>query len=131
MRFLDFAALCGALEETRGRLEKRRLVTEYLTAVPDAELPHAVAFLSGRPFAVSDPRTLGVRGLPTGPLQNSGPPLDLTDVAAAFAEIAEASGGGARARREARLAELATRASPVEREYLRSEERRVGKECRL
>jgi DNA ligase-1 len=116
--FGDFAALCRALEDTRGRLEKRALVAEYLKALPDEDLPSAVAFLGGRPFPVSDPRTLSVRGLPPAPADPGGAPLTVADVAAAFGEIAEASGVGARARREARLVELATRATPAEREYL-------------
>ena len=118
MSLRDFAALCRALEETRGRLEKRRLVAEYLAALPEDDLPHAVAFLTGRAFAVSDPRTLSVRGLPPAPALADGPPLALSEVAAAFAEIADAAGAGARVRREARLVELATRATPLEREYL-------------
>jgi DNA ligase-1 len=116
--FRDFATLCGALEGTRGRLEKRALVAEYLKALPDEDLASAVAFLSGRPFPVSDPRTLSVRGLPAAPSDAGGAPLTIGDVAAAFADIAESSGTGSRARREARLVELAARAGPVEREYL-------------
>ena len=63
--FKDFAALCRALEQRRGRLEKRALVADYLTSLPDDDLPRAVAFLMGRAFPVSDPRTLSVRGLPS------------------------------------------------------------------
>src|ERR687897_515553 len=118
--FGEFAELCRALEGVRGRLEKRRLVAAYLTALADDDLPHAVAFLAGRPFAVSDPRTLGVRGLPPSPYgaAASGAPLEIRDVAAAFAAVAESGGAGARARREAHLSGLAARASALEREYL-------------
>ena len=116
--FGDFATLCRALEGTRGRLEKRALVAEYLKALPDEDLASAVAFLSGRPFPVSDPRTLSVRGLPAAPADAVGAPLTIGDVSVAFAEIAESSGTGSRARREARLVELAGRAAPIEREYL-------------
>jgi DNA ligase-1 len=116
--FADFAALCVALEQTRGRLEKRRLVAGYLAALPDHDLPRAVAFLSGRPFAVTDPRTLSVRGLPPVAEDANGPALSLGDVADAFGEIADATGAGSRARRQASLVDLATRATSVEREYL-------------
>src|SRR6185436_16450139 len=116
--FRDFAELCRALEGTRGRLEKRALVATYLAGLPDDDLPHAVAFLTGRPFPVSDPRTLSVRGWPRTTADAEGVPLELGDVASAFGDIAEAAGTGSRARREARLVELATRASPMEREYL-------------
>src|SRR5256885_8098615 len=114
--FREFAELCRALEGTRGRLEKRARVAELLKVVPEDELSHAVAFLTGRPFPVSDSRTLSVRGLPPAPPTAEGPTLTLGDVGAAFADIAEAAGAGSRARREARLVELATRASPIERE---------------
>jgi DNA ligase-1 len=116
--FADFASLCRALEERRGRLDKRALVAAYLKALPDDDLPHAIAFLIGRPFPVSDPRTLSVRGLPSTSSETAGPPLTIEDVAAAFAAIADAGGAGARARRDAKLAELAARATPPERVYL-------------
>jgi DNA ligase-1 len=116
--FQEFAVLCRALEQRRGRLEKRALVAEYLAALPDDDLPHAVAFLTGRAFSVSDPRTLSVRGMPASPPLAAGPPLTVIDVANAFAAIADASGAGARAGREVRLVELAARASPLECLYL-------------
>jgi len=124
-RFLQFAELCQALERTRGRLEKRALVASYLATLGEDELSHAVAFLGGRAFPVSDPRTLSVRGLPgprrgqdDAPTEAQGEPLTIAAIGAAFAEIADASGSGSRARREARLLQLAARASSLEREYL-------------
>jgi DNA ligase-1 len=116
--FKDFAALCRALEQRRGRLEKRALVADYLTTLPDDDLPRAVTFLMGRPFPVSDPRTLSVRGLPSAASQAEGAPLTLADVANAFVAVAAAGGTGSRVRREERLTELAARAAPLEHEYL-------------
>jgi DNA ligase-1 len=116
--FSEFAALCRALEANRGRLEKQRLVASFLARVEVDEVPAAVAFLTGRPLPASDPRVLGVRGLPRIADAPVGPPLTLADVADAFAAVAEASGSGARRRRATRLAELAARASPLEREML-------------
>src|SRR5262245_846710 len=116
--FRDFAALCSTLEGQRARLDKRALVAEYLTGLPEGDLPHAVTFLIGRAFPVSDPRTLSVRGLPKAPPHEEGPPLTLAEVAATFAAVADGTGPGVRARRDALLVELATRASPLEREYL-------------
>ena len=117
-RFAEFAALGRRLEATPGRLEKRRLVAEFLAAVEPAEVGLAVAFLTARPFPASDPRVLGVRGLPRGVPAVDGPPLTLADVAAAFAAVAEATGTGSRRLREERLTELAARASAEEREFL-------------
>jgi DNA ligase 1 len=114
----DFAALGRRLEATPGRLEKRRLVAEFLRAVEPGEVGLAVAFLTGHPFPTSDPRVLGVRGLPRNVEPADGPGLTLGDVGEAFAGVAEASGSGSRGARQARLVELAGRATAEEREFL-------------
>ena len=117
-------ALLAALADLRarvaasgGRLEKRRLVAEYLRALPPDDLTRAVTYLSGRAFPASDPRVLNVRGLPA-PAGAAPPPLTLADVAQAFGAVAEAAGPGARRLRDARLAELVARASEAERDLL-------------
>ena len=56
------AELLEALRATRSRLEKRRLLVEYLRALPDEALPLAVTYLGGRPFPRGDGRTLSVGG---------------------------------------------------------------------
>src|SRR5438874_4001329 len=117
-RFAEFAALGRRLEAVPGRLEKRRLVADFLAAVDSDEVGLAVAFLTARPFPTSDSRVLGVRGLPRGVPEGGGPPLTLGDVGAAFAGVAEAAGAGSRRAREERLVELAARASAEEREFL-------------
>ena len=116
--FADFVTLGRRLEATPGRLDKRRLVADFLRAVDPSEVESAVAFLTGHPFPTSDPRVLGVRGLPRGVPTGTGPPLTLGDVAAAFAAVAEGTGTGSRGARQARLVELAARASHEEREFL-------------
>src|SRR5207248_2851051 len=142
-RFADFAALGRRLERARGRLEKRDEVARFLKALAPDEIATAVAFLAGRAFPASDPRVLGVRGLPRessrGPDEReaesrrgpgppgrgegggvwgaiSGPPTlmappTLRDVAEAFADVAAATGAGARGARDERLALLASRVS--------------------
>ena len=116
--FADFAALGRRLEATPGRLDKRRLVADFLRAVAPGEVALAVAFLTGHPFPTADPRVLGVRGLPRGVPAPAGSTLTLGDVGDAFASVAEAAGAGARRVREARLTELAARATAEEREFL-------------
>jgi DNA ligase 1 len=116
--FADFATLGRRLEATPGRLDKRRLVADFLRAVDPSEVASAVAFLTGHPFPTSDPRVLGVRGLPRGVPASGGPPLGIGEVAAAFAAVAEATGSGSRGTRQARLTELAARAGDEEREFL-------------
>src|SRR6266542_3108370 len=82
------------------------------------EVATAVVYLTGRAFPASDPRVLGVRGLPA-----AGPPaveasVTLAEVAETFAAVAEAGGAGSRRIRETRLAGLAARATEEERALL-------------
>src|SRR5499427_3072754 len=113
------AELCQRLRASPGRLDKLALLADYLRALPADSVPTAVAFLTGRPFPPSDPRVLGVRWLPSGDeVAASGPPLTLSDVASAFAGIAEAVGAGSRRTRDELLRGLAARASADERETL-------------
>ena len=65
-RFADFAALGRRLESSPGRLEKRRLVADFLAAIELDEVASAVAFLTGHPFPTADSRVLGVRGFNNG-----------------------------------------------------------------
>jgi DNA ligase-1 len=116
--FAELAELCRRLEGTRGRLDKRRLVAGFLSRIRPDEAGIAVAFLTGRPFPPSDPRVLSVRGLPATAGVPAAPTLTLADVADAFARVAEAAGSGARRLRDERLAGLAARATPLEREIL-------------
>jgi len=119
-RFADFAALGRRLERARGRLEKRDEVARFLKALAPDEIATTVAFLAGRAFPASDPRVLGVRGLPREssrvPDEREGETL--RDVAEAFADVAAATGAGARRARDERLARLASRVSADEREFL-------------
>jgi DNA ligase-1 len=117
-RFAELAELCQRLARTPGRLDKRRLVAEYLKSLEPGEVATAVAFLTARPFPASDPRVLNVRGLPSPENAPAGPPLSLRDVADAFAAVAEASGAGVRRLRDERLGGLAARASSLERDVL-------------
>jgi DNA ligase-1 len=116
--FAEFAALGRRLQAAPGRLDKRRLVADFLRTLGSEEVGLAVAFLTGRPFPASDPRVLGVRGLPSGGPAGSGSSLTLGEVGAAFVAVAEAAGAGARRARETRLTELAARATADEREFL-------------
>jgi DNA ligase 1 len=125
--FSHLVALCRQLEANRRRLEKRRLVAEFLRGVAPDEVEHSVAFLIGRPFSASDARVLSVRGLPAVTAPASGDPLAIRDVAEAFAAVAEASGPGSRRIREERLAALVARAQDDERAVLA---RIVGGEMR-
>jgi len=60
MNFSAFASLCYELEKTASRLTKIASAAEYLKRLEPEEIRYGVAFLSGRPFPVSDPRTLDI-----------------------------------------------------------------------
>lgn len=57
-----FAAVLASVEATRSRLEKRRILVEYLGSLPEEALAPAVTFLSGRPFPRADSRKLSLGG---------------------------------------------------------------------
>jgi DNA ligase 1 len=116
--FSRFVELCRRLCASPGRLDKLGLLADYLRSLPVDAIGTAVAFLTGRAFPASDPRVLGVRGLPAVGGDAAGPPLSLTDVATGFAAVAEAGGAGSRRNRDDLLRALAARASPEERQIL-------------
>ncbi len=126
--FAEFVSLCRGLEGRRGRLEKRRLLAEFLRGLDLIEIESAVAFLTGRAFPASDSRILSLRGLPVLSSMPLPPPLSIGDVAAGFAAVADVAGPGARRLRQERLSALVGRASPGEHEILG---RIVGGEMRM
>src|SRR5438552_15114074 len=98
-RFAEFAAVGRRLGRARGRLEKRDEVARFLRTLAPDEIATAVAFLAARAFPASDPRVLGVRGLPAerpGEAEALRGPLTLLHVAAALADVASAAGSAAR-----------------------------------
>ena len=124
MNFCEFASLCYELEKTPSRLAKIALAAEYLKRLDPDEIRFGVAFLSGRPFPVSDPRTLDIgpsalfeaSKLPDA--KNHSTSITLKDVADSFGKIAEASGKGSRREKVARLKELVETADSQERPIL-------------
>ena len=125
MNFAEFASLCYELERTPSRLAKIATAAEYLRRLNPDEIRSGVAFLSGRPFPVSDPRTLDIGGsafahVAEVPENDPSvlPALTIDDVTQIFAQIAEASGKGSREQKYARLRELVEMASAYERPIL-------------
>src|ERR1700752_3315647 len=113
MNFSEFTALCYELEKTSSRLAKVAAAAEYLKRLEPNEIRDGVAFLSGRPFPISDPRTLDIgaaafsHALKIPPIESAvSLSLTLQDVADSFAKIAEDEGKGSRAAKYARLREL-------------------------
>jgi DNA ligase 1 len=125
MTFSDFAAVCYELEKTPGRLAKVAAAAAYLRRLRPDEIRFGAAFLSGRPFPISDPRTLEIgagalseaRKIPPADGSASTAPA-LKDVAESFAKIAEAAGKGSRKEKFARLKELIEKTNAQDRPIL-------------
>lgn len=60
--FLQFAELCDALAATSKKLEKRAFIADYLKSLPVEDGGRAALWLSGTPFAETDPRVLSIGG---------------------------------------------------------------------
>ncbi|HTM07512.1 MAG TPA: ATP-dependent DNA ligase [Verrucomicrobiae bacterium] len=124
MEFGEFAALCYELEKTPGRLAKIAAAAKYLIRLNRDEIRVGVAFLSGRPFPVSDPRTLdiGPSALAEAysiPETGDGTsPLALIEAAEDFGKVAEAAGKGSRKEKFARLKTLIEKTGPQDRPIL-------------
>ncbi len=146
-QFADLSALAEQLAGTASRLERTRLIAEYLRGLVPADVEIAARLLLGRAFPEAQGRKLSLGGravwdaveaaggTPTttdwagmrdfGELvqhamaaATAGPTLSLGEVDAAFAAIAATAGSGSRQRRIALLADLFGRATPLEAKYL-------------
>src|SRR6266571_3308839 len=58
--FLDFANVGEDIGATPAKLEKIRLLSDYLRGLTSEQLPNAITYFTGRAFAQSDPRILQV-----------------------------------------------------------------------
>ena len=125
MNFSDFVSLCHELEKTPSRLAKIAMAADYLKRLEADEIRPALAFLSGRAFPISDPRTLDVGpsvfaqlfDVPD-PQANSGAQLTIKDVADCFAQVAQAGGKGSREKKFIALKNLVGRTAANERPIL-------------
>jgi DNA ligase-1 len=123
--FADFASLCYELEKTSSRLAKIAAAAAYLKHLHADEIRYGVAFLSGRSFPVSDPRTLDIgpgafyHAGETPEIEKSvSPRLSLADVARSFERISGSSGKGSRAAKYAELRQLVEMTNAEERPIL-------------
>jgi len=146
-RFADFAALAERLGRTSGRLERTRLVAEYLAALDSDEADFAARLLLGRASREAEGRILALGGRAVWqaaaaagaavgsdagagavdfgevieramPERRFAESLTLEDLRAAFAAVAAISGSGSRGRRVEILTDLFRRATPAEAKYI-------------
>ncbi len=115
--FGELVAASAAVGATSRRLEKIEILADFFAAVAAADVPIAIAFLSGRPR--QDKLGVGwaaVRAIDVTPAVTSS--LRLTDVDGAFAELEAVSGSGSTARRRRILDSLFSTATTPEQDFL-------------
>jgi len=61
-QMLEFARTAGAVAATTSKLEKVRILSDYLRRLDAADLRLAATWMTGRPFSLNDPRTLQLGG---------------------------------------------------------------------
>ena len=123
--FAELADLTRRLEATTKRLEKRRLIAEFLRRIPRDEVAPAVLIAIGRIFPEADQKALNVgwatleKALgPTRQARLDARPLTILDVQRAFEGVAAASGSESVRARLRLLQSLLGQASREEKEVL-------------
>lgn len=117
MLLADIVATSAAVAATRSRKAKTAALAERLAACAPDELEIVTSYLAG---SLRQRRTgLGWRSLATLPTPAETPTLTVTDVHAAFDEIAALAGPGSTAARAAAVADLFGRATADEQTWLR------------
>jgi len=123
--FAAVARLCVGLAATSKRLEKRRLIAEFLRSLDREEVAPAVLLLAGKILPETEQRGLGLGGAAVsraleGPLQKTleVEPLSLMAVSRTFDMIVGTTGKDSVARKGRLLETLLGRARPEDREWL-------------
>ncbi len=123
--FAALADLTRRLEATTKRLEKRRLIAEFLHGLRREEVSPAVLLIVGRIFPEAESKSLNVGWATlkkalgaTRQARLEAAPLTVLDVRRAFEEIAAAGGPDSVRIRRRLLEALLGQASPGEREVL-------------
>lgn len=123
--FAKFAELCKALESTRRRNLKVKMLASFLKSVQVEEIVPAVTFVTGRAFPESDDRVLDVgfqalwkMGRGSSQLTLVATPVTILDVYWTFDQIAKVAGPGSRIKKENLVKTLLGRLPNSEAEYL-------------
>jgi DNA ligase-1 len=116
MLLADLARTSADVAETSARSAKRDALAALLGDLRPAEVPIAVAYLSGElPHA---PIGVGWAALRERPEPAAAPALELLEVDAALRRIGETTGRGSQALRRSQLADLFGRATEPEQRFL-------------
>ncbi|MFQ5909309.1 MAG: ATP-dependent DNA ligase [Thermoplasmata archaeon] len=123
--FSELVEVCNSLLSTRKRLEKRKILAEFLSTLRKEEMSPAVLLIIGRIFPETDARALHV-GWSTvkkalGPGKQTTlfeKPLSILDVQRSFDEVAVVSGRDSVSRRRNLIKSLLGRATDKEREII-------------
>jgi DNA ligase-1 len=123
--FARLVQTCSLLGSTTKRLEKRRILGEFLRTLAEEEISPAVLLVIGRIFPEADARALNV-GWSTvkkalGPGKQATlfeEPLSILDVKRTFDSVAEVSGRDSVSKRRNLLKGLLGRATPEEQEII-------------
>src|SRR5581483_5758480 len=118
MRFGELVDVSRAVADTSGRLEKIDRLATLLNRLEPDEIDIAVGFLSGLPrqgrLGIGSAAVVAAREADPA----AAPSLEVRDVDAVFARVAESSGSGAVAARSQLLRELFARATRDEQDFL-------------
>jgi DNA ligase-1 len=118
MRLGEFVATSNAVAAVSGRLEKTEKIAGLLRGLTAAEVPFAVAALSGEPRQ----GRLGIGGAAIREARDVAPAdeetISLLDVDAVFDRIARSRGAGSTGEKVGALRELLGRATAAEQDFL-------------
>jgi len=123
--FSELAELCESLSRTTKRLEKVRMVSEFLKKLRKEEIAPAVLLIVGEIFPEASSKTLEIgfatisRILESSPQKTLfGKPLTILNVAEYFDKIARVTGPRSRENKELILRSMFERASELEAKYI-------------
>jgi DNA ligase-1 len=123
--FSELAELCEKLSRTTKRLEKVRMVSEFLKKLKREEIAPAVLLIVGEIFPESSSKTLEIGFATISRILESTPqktlfqkPLTILNVADYFDRIAKVTGPKSRENKELLLRSMLERASELEAKYI-------------
>jgi DNA ligase 1 len=86
----DFTVVANAIAATTKKLEKERLLADYLVSLDDASLERVVVFFSGSPFPRRDERVTGVGGAAIGEVVSEVTGREVDQIWAAWSKFGDA-----------------------------------------